>query len=926
MANGSDGSIVIDTELDNSGFEKGSAKLERSIASLSDKINKIGNIPFDSARFSTQVDSARASISKLQEQMADLGSKTVSTVDYENVTESIEKAEKALFKLYDRRELMSDLGVTESSTQWRRLEMQILNAEEELKRFTTLKEQLENTGQAYVFGSDTEEYQRLSSELQKATEALDKFEQVKEKASRTSTAMAGLKKAFHGIGNAVKSAVSGLTKFVSGNRNASSAAKGLLKPLTSLKSMLFSRVKRMFISAVFSELKESLNALTKFDSALNKSMSNLKNRSKELGANLAVTFSSLIQVIEPVITRIIDTLSKATSYLNAFFAMLSGKNSVIVAKKQTESYADSLKKLNRQLMGFDEINKLNDDESSDDKFEEVSIDSLLPGSVKEYFDSILSAFESGEWEKIGELLANGLNAGIEAVDNWILDLQPKAIEWSERIARALNGLTSGIKWGSMGESMADGLNTVFGVIDTFLETYDFTELGKKVSEGIGGFVASIQWDTVARSIGAALGSVFGFIWGVIQKLTEGAGGIAKWLIEATYNIGDLSIKGLLKGLLEGIANIGTWIWENIFNPFWDGFCKAFGIASPSKVMAEGGGYIVAGLLKGITDAWHTITDFFGPAVSKIKDSLSNGWERVKEGAGSAWTKIKDNVTTPFSNTQKDLSAKSSQIESTLSDSWDGIRTKATQSWNEISSSIMTAFEGLKNRMRQVDWRSIGTNICTGIQNGLNSGWSWLTSTVQRLAQSLLNAAKSVLGIHSPSRVFRDEVGMMTGLGLAEGIDASGKTVAKSVRNLAQSTVDAFGEPELNANVAGIEMVSSLDAVANRLSGIVDSFRAITAMLNSIGGLNIPQIAVGTVAPPKTISANGIDYQTPQIADALKIANSEVVNALFEAASQIVKAINDKDTNAYLDGQQVSSVLYPIMERIRRNMGDSLVRG
>ena len=59
-----------------------------------------------------------------------------------------------------------------------------------------------------------------------------------------------------------------------------------------------------------------------------------------------------------------------------------------------------------------------------------------------------------------------------------------------------------------------------------------------------------------------------------------------------------------------------------------------------------------------------------------------------------------------------------------------------------------------NAITNIDFGSIGQNIIDGIWNGLSSGWSWLTDKVSSLADELFNAAKTTLGINSPSRKFK----------------------------------------------------------------------------------------------------------------------------------------------------------------------------
>lgn len=83
---------------------------------------------------------------------------------------------------------------------------------------------------------------------------------------------------------------------------------------------------------------------------------------------------------------------------------------------------------------------------------------------------------------------------------------------------------------------------------------------------------------------------------------------------------------------------------------------------------------------------------------------------------------------------------------------------------------------------------IGKNMLDGIWQGIKNGWNGLVEAVKELAGELLSGIKETLGIHSPSRVFRDEVGKMLDLGLAEGITGNIDEVNKAVDELNDSTM------------------------------------------------------------------------------------------------------------------------------------------
>ena len=105
-----------------------------------------------------------------------------------------------------------------------------------------------------------------------------------------------------------------------------------------------------------------------------------------------------------------------------------------------------------------------------------------------------------------------------------------------------------------------------------------------------------------------------------------------------YEDGKFTIKGLLNGIADALKSIGQWIKEHIFQPFIDGFKKAFGIASPSKVMAEQGGYIITGLLNGIKAGLQPIIDLFTMLKENAKKVLQGIIEFVSGVFTGDWEK------------------------------------------------------------------------------------------------------------------------------------------------------------------------------------------------------------------------------------------------------------------------------------------------
>ena len=89
---------------------------------------------------------------------------------------------------------------------------------------------------------------------------------------------------------------------------------------------------------------------------------------------------------------------------------------------------------------------------------------------------------------------------------------------------------------------------------------------------------------------------------------------------------------------------------------------------------------------------------------------------------------------------------------------------------QLISKIPSIISQVKNAFTSVDWGGVGRNIISGIANGLKGAAGAIVEAAKGAAERALNVAKNALGIHSPSRVFRDQVGKMMALGMGIGFE------------------------------------------------------------------------------------------------------------------------------------------------------------
>ena len=91
----------------------------------------------------------------------------------------------------------------------------------------------------------------------------------------------------------------------------------------------------------------------------------------------------------------------------------------------------------------------------------------------------------------------------------------------------------------------------------------------------------------------------------------------------------------------------------------------------------------------------------------------------------------------------------------------------------LAYRIRSAFNG--------GWYNVGYNISAGIAQGVQGGSSLISNAAIAAAKRALASAKQTLGVRSPSRVFRDQVGRMIPAGLAQGIDQGTAEVEAAVK-------------------------------------------------------------------------------------------------------------------------------------------------
>ena len=375
-----------------------------------------------------------------------------------------------------------------------------------------------------------------------------------------------------------------------------------------------------------------------------------------------------------------------------------------------------------------------------------------------------------DWGSIGNLISNSFNMVIDSLYGAVSTFDFSTL--GENLGTAVTTAVGGIEWSKGGAAIGLSVSGLLDTFSAFIETTDFAQIGQAIVSAIGGFFENLSWESIGESLSGAFkalldfisGTVSGVNWdnvpkyivtaisdffsgfdwsGVSQNLGQLLGAAVRGAVDLMGSIwdmiknawGDLSDyftdyiedaggDGLWNGITDALANVGEWIVENIFGPFVDGFRSAFGIHSPSKEMKPLGGYIVDGVLAGITDKWNGIIDFFSNGLTDIKNGFSDGWENIKKNTGAAWDRIKSAFSDSWVNVKNGVSSSWTTIKSSFSTSWSSITDGVKNSWLSITQRFTSSWTTIKNGVSD-SWNMIKGNFASAwvtVTTGVKNSW------------------------------------------------------------------------------------------------------------------------------------------------------------------------------------------------------------
>lgn len=257
----------------------------------------------------------------------------------------------------------------------------------------------------------------------------------------------------------------------------------------------------------------------------------------------------------------------------------------------------------------------------------------------------------------------------------------------------------------------------------------------------------------------------------IEQLTQGfeENGVAG-MIQAAGNI----VNGLFTGMMENAPLLISTGME-LLNQF------LLGIATGVPALITKGFEIVTQLVLGIlqnlpqliTQGAAVITNFVNGLLSSLPSVLQSGVQmilRLVDGIINNLPSIVSAAAQAIARFIASIASNLPQIIATGNKIIAELAVGLIKAIPNLVSKIPQIISAIKDAFLSVDWLSVGVNIIKGIASGVASAAGQLVDAAVSAATDALNWVKSKLGIHSPSRVFRDQVGKNMALGIGVGFE------------------------------------------------------------------------------------------------------------------------------------------------------------
>lgn len=213
----------------------------------------------------------------------------------------------------------------------------------------------------------------------------------------------------------------------------------------------------------------------------------------------------------------------------------------------------------------------------------------------------------------------------------------------------------------------------------------------------------------------------------------------------------------------------------------------------------------------IDEAYQTMDKWEGLSEAVASDSIVKINEKVS-GVTNSFKSVK-------SMTEKELREQSALAARMVEENSKNIERLGSDAARNVQNSLTNEYNGIKKQLYS-HGKTSGKNVSQGMADGMLDGIKIVQDAARQVANAATTASKQALDEHSPSRVFRDDVGKNVVLGFAAGIQDNMHMAVKSMAEGMKAVIDAteinrpaLPNPTYISNISNVSSTSSTAPVA-----------------------------------------------------------------------------------------------------------------
>lgn len=759
-----------------------------------------------------------------------------------------EEACDAALRLNDAMESLGKGGTKYASTQgMKSLKEEISSAK---KKLSELKNEADKTNSkiSSTASKAASEYKKLENAQTVFTKLQNKIEQASSKLHKSSSIISRVKNAVKSIGTAADGSSGKLSKLPSSFKKIASAAVALT-----------------LIKSIFGRLRSIVSNYIGQNDVLNARVESMKNAFGQLLApaiEIVVTaFEKLMPYLMAVGEAILNVISS--------FSVFAGLKNTSKAIDGVTSSTNALSKAQRELYGFDKITKQSDDSSSSSGSSSAkpsaNYGTAEIGSIDEIITSFNQKLNEGiasiNWANVGQSLSNGINTALGAIRTAITTFDWKNLGSS--IGTAFSNIDFSSIVGNLSGGLSDAIKGLQDLAIGFVQGTDWSKVGTELWDSFVALLTNFDFaGIISKAVeftGSAIGGAAQLIGGLASSIWESIK--SGWeTIKTTYfapfadETGKYTIEGIWSGIKKAISDVGTWIKDNIFTPFIEGFKKAFGIASPAKEMEPMGGYVIDGFKNGIGDVWAKVKQKFVDFLAGIKgwftekkEELSTSWNNFTSGIKGKTAEMKATIATKWN----DIKAAWTSITSNINDKAAKMKAAVATKWSDLKDKWAKITDKIKDKTAEMKAKT--KNVNADILETVKNSWAKIKSKEPKLTAKAKNENSGIL---DTLKNRWSEIATKTSTLTAKAVE-SGKTKLADLKSYWSNISSKTAELTMSVK----DSVST--TIKNIVKGIVETLNKFIRAINKLPGVDVaeipvPKFARGAVVDSPTLGVFGED--------------------------------------------------------------------